>query len=98
MKYIIPAFLCIALVGASPPTKTPQSFLGSLHVDQRISLVEHGDKYEITMFQGKMPLPFTVVEVGQDYVVVRDMAGVADLNIPIYSIKAIKAIRMPVGG
>ena len=40
------------------------------------------------------PLTHRVVEVGPDYVRVRDMAQVSDTLIPIYSIKAITIVRL----
>jgi hypothetical protein len=40
-----------------------------------------------------MPLSHTVVEVGDDFIVVRDIAKVAETRIAIYAIKSVSQIR-----
>ena len=38
-------------------------------------------------------LGYKVADVGHDYVVVEDIAGVTELRIPIYSVKAVSILR-----
>ena len=45
---------------------------------------------------GYHPMPQKIIEIGQDYVVFRDLVGITDTIVPVYSIKSIKVLR--VGG
>jgi hypothetical protein len=40
-----------------------------------------------------VPMSHTVVEVGQDYVVMKDIAEVTETRIPIYAIKAVMLLK-----
>ena len=47
------------------------------------------------MLLKNIPLGQKVIEVGVDYVVVEDAAGVTDTRIPVTSIKAITKLKVP---
>jgi hypothetical protein len=51
-------------------------------------------RWEITLM-ADVRLGHRVIEVGTDYVVVVDVAGVTETRIPIYSIKSIVRIKVP---
>ena len=71
------------------------TFLDHLRPGQAVSLTDKDGRYEIGAFPpGIQPLGQNVIEVGQDYVVLRDLMGITDTIIPIYSIKSIKVIRI----
>ena len=38
---------------------------------------------------------FKVMEIGADYVVIQDVAGVTESRIPLWSIKAITRLKVP---
>lgn len=70
------------------------AFLDRLNAGQAVSLTDQDGRYEIGVFpKGIQPLGYTVIEVAQDYVVLRDIAKVTDTIIPIYSIKSIRVLR-----
>jgi hypothetical protein len=78
----------------TPPTAT---FLQRLKPGRPVSFTEKDGRYEIGLLpENFRPLGHNVVEVGKDFVVVRDLVGITDTVIPVYSIKAIKILR--VGG
>jgi hypothetical protein len=66
--------------------------LSVLSKGQAVSLKEVSGRYEIGIIPEAM-LGCKVVEVGADYVVVKDIAGVTELHIPIYSIKAVSILK-----
>jgi hypothetical protein len=73
------------------------TFLERLKPGQPVFLTEKYGRYEIGVFpENFRPLSHNVVEIGQDYVVLRDIANITDTVVPIYSIKAIRVLR--VGG
>jgi hypothetical protein len=68
--------------------------LGVLAKDQAVSLKDSGGRYEIVVYaDGPGVLPYKVIEVGSDYVVVQDIAEVSEWHIPIYSVKAVNIVR-----
>ena len=74
-------------------TKAKPGLFTTLRVGQAVNLKDVGPAYEISMFDNDLPLSHTVIEVGDDYVVVRDIAKVAETRIPIYAIKSVSFIR-----
>ena len=74
-----------------------QLFLDRLKPGELIAVEEKNGRYQLGLFPKTFcPLSHTVVEVGTDFVVVRDLAGITDTIIPMYSISSIKVLR--VGG
>lgn len=96
-RSIIAALLCatLALACLSPAAngqeKGRKSFLSVLKEGQGIVLKEAAGRYELTLTEGG----HKVIEVGPDYVVVEDLAGVTETRIPVYSIKGITRIKGP---
>ena len=74
--------------------KPRKGFLAVLKEGQTVVLKESAGKYEITLMKN-LPLGQKVIEVGSDYVVVEDAAGVTETRIPVTSIKAIIKLKIP---
>lgn len=95
-RSIIAVLLCVAVVLGclSPETsgqeKGRKSFLSVLKEGQAVVLKEAAGRYEITLMEGA----HKVIEVGPDYVVVEDLAGVTETRIPVYSIKSITRMKV----
>jgi hypothetical protein len=96
-RSIIAVLFCatLALACLSPEAsgqeKGRKSFLSVLKEGQGIVLKESAGRYEITLMDGG----HKVIEVGPEYVVVEDLAGVTETRIPVYSIKSITRIKEP---
>jgi len=61
-----------------------------------ITLTEAADRFEIGILPGVPgPLVHEVTAVGEDYVAVKDIAGVTETVIPLFSIKCVKTMRLP---
>lgn len=84
------AFACLS-PEASGQEKGRKSFVSALKEGQSVVLKESAGRYEITLMEGG----HKVIEVGPDYVVVEDLAGVTETRIPVYSIKSITRIKVP---
>jgi hypothetical protein len=68
--------------------KQPVGVLGVLKPGSRVALREVGDRFEINTFEGSgLFQNQEVVEVNSDYVVLRDISGVTQARIPVYSIR-----------
>ena len=83
------AFACLS-PAANGQEKGRKGFLSVLKEGQAVVLKEAGGRYEITLMEGG----HKVIEVGPDYVVVEDLAGVTETRIPIFSIKSIARIKV----
>ncbi len=82
---------------APPADRKGIPFLEHLKPGQAVSLAEKDGRYEIGVFPpAYQPLGHKVIEIGQDYVVFRDFAEITETIVPVYSLKAIKVLR--VGG
>ena len=93
----VTAIVLIAAVSASSqaPEKPRQDFLSAMKVDQAVTVKEMNGRYDITMIEnGLAQMSHKIVEVGSDYVVVADLAGVIETRIPVYSIK--KSVRLKI--
>jgi hypothetical protein len=75
---------------ANGQDKGRKGFLSVLKEGQAILVKEAAGRYEITLMEGG----HKVIEVGPDYVVVEDVAGVTETRIPIFSIKSITRIKV----
>jgi hypothetical protein len=73
--------------------KKPKGIFSSLKVGQPVTLTDHGAAFSISLLDEGLPLTHKVVEVGEDYVVVEDIAGVTEATLPIYSLKGIVKTR-----
>ncbi len=69
----------------------PTGVLANLEVGQLVNVKEISDRYLLTVIEGesKLPMPHTILELGSDYIVVRDFTGLNETRIPIYSIQAV---------
>lgn len=93
---VITAFLALGIFSASGQAPTqPRGVLGVLHAGQAASVKESGGRYEISLFEnGPELLSHKVVDVGPDYLVVEDVAGVAETRIPIFSLKSVVTVKL----
>jgi hypothetical protein len=93
--------LVLVAIGATTssgqsPDKQPKGFFSTLKVGQVIAVKEVAGRYEISMIEGVPgPLGHKVIEIGTDYLVVENFAGVIETRIPVFSIKAIIKIKVP---
>jgi len=72
----------------------PNHVFSRLKVGQAVNLTEDGGGYKIGVFETDVPLSHTLIEIGSDYVILRDVSEIHDVLIPVYSLKAIETIRL----
>ncbi len=72
--------------------KPSKGFLSALKEGQSVSVKEVAGRYDITMMTD-MRLGHTVKEIGNDYLVVEDAAGLTETRIPVFSIKSIVKLK-----
>jgi len=91
---LVTVVLVSILLAQAEPRREAAGVLGVLRKGQPISLKDRGSRYEITLFEGtNIPMGHEVVEVGSDYLVVKDIANVTVSRIPIYAVKSVNTMR-----
>lgn len=90
------AFVVVASFMASShgQEKTRKGFLSVLKEGQSVSVKEVAGRFEITLMKD-VKLGPKVIEVGADYLVLEDIAGVTETRIHVTSIKAIVRLKLP---
>jgi tellurite resistance protein len=79
---------------ASQQQPTPRkSVFSSLKAGQPVTVKDKGQSVEISTMEGDTLGTHTVVEIGDDYIVLRDVAGVTESRVPIYAIRGIVHIK-----
>ena len=74
--------------------KLKKTFLSALKEGQVVSVKEVAGKYELTVMKNA-PVGSKVIEVGTDYVVLEDPAGVMETRVHVTSIKSIIRLKLP---
>lgn len=91
---VVPAMLAFAGV-ALPQDMAEKSVFSTLRTGQKIILKESpSGRYEILVFKDA-PGTSKITEIGRDYLVVEDAAGISELRIPVTSISVIRTIKSP---
>jgi hypothetical protein len=93
---VIAAFLALSLFAASGQAPAQhRGVLSVLHAGQQVAVKDVGGRYEISMFEnGPDLLSHKLIEVGPDYLVIRDIAAVSETRIPMWSIKAVVTLNL----
>jgi len=85
----------LLFVASGQAPAKPHGILSVLHAGQPVSLADDDGGYRLNLFKdGPEILGHKVVEVGSDFVVVEDIAGIQQLRIPVYSLKSIGITRI----
>jgi len=96
MKNWMHVFVLIAVAMAlgAQDAQEPKNAFSMLKVGQSVSLNDHGSAYSLSFFDDEIPLTHTLIDVGEDFVVVRDIAGVRETLVPVYAVKSIERVRL----
>lgn len=84
----------LAVAAAPKEDNKGKGIFAPLEKGQKVGLKETASGFEISVMAG-VDLAHTIKEIGADYIVVEDVAGVTETRIPLFSIKAVKIVRLP---
>lgn len=90
---LIVSLIAVVTTLSAQNAPNPKSVFSILKVGQAVNLKDHGSAYSLSIIEDEVPLSHTVVEVGVNYVVVRDIAGVTDSVVPVNAVKAIERVK-----
>lgn len=88
---LLAALLLTPLFAQQEAQPKLRGVFGNLKVGQAINVKETGERYLLTVIEGesKLPQPHKILEVEQEFVVVKDFTGLNETRIPITSVKAV---------
>ena len=92
------AFVALAsfTVSGQAPDKPRKGFLSAITEGQAVSVRENAGRFEISMFDdGPAILGHQIVEVGENWLLVEDIAHVTQTRISVYAIKSIVKVKVP---
>ena len=93
---LLASFIMVLAVSIGMAPAEQVGVLGGLRPGLPITLTEAQGRFEIGIVPGiPGPLGHEVTAVGDDYVAVKDVAGVTETVIPLFSIKCVKTLRQP---
>ena len=103
MNHISTGLILVAVIvvvaftaSGQAPERPSKGFLSVLTKGQTVIVKDNGGRIEISTFaNGPATLGHKITEVGEDYLVVEDFAGVTETRIPVYSIKSIVKVSFP---
>ena len=80
------------VIGADE-VKKPKGVFSAIKVGQSVSLKDEGSAFTITFFEPDLQQSHKVVEIGDNFIVVRDLAEVTETTVPVYAVKSIVKVR-----
>ncbi len=92
---VVAVMAVVVAARAQEPAKPAAGVLAGLRVGQNIVMVDAGAGVHLTVFSAERPAPgpFRITELGTDYVVIQDVAGLNEHHIPIYAIKMVTNVK-----
>jgi hypothetical protein len=90
---VLTAVVATSAAPRADEAKSTKGVCSGLKVGQSVSLKDMGSAFSITVFDPELPQSHKVIEIGENFIVVRDIAEVTETTIPIYSVKAIVKVK-----
>ena len=86
--------VAVAVALGAEDVKKSKGVFSTLKVGQNVTLKDEKAAFTISFFDEDLPLAHKVIEIGEDYVVIRDVVGIKETTIPVYALKAVEKIRV----
>lgn len=78
---------------SQPPPAARRTVFSPLKAGQSVVLKERAGLYEVGTMDEAGPMTHKVVEVGDDFLVLRDEAGAVESRIPVTAVRAVVHVR-----
>jgi hypothetical protein len=82
---------------AGPAKPAAAAVFAGLRPGQTVVVKDFGDSYQITMAGSATPPGYEIVEIGADYIAIKDIANLGLTRIPIYSVKSVVTMNIAFG-
>lgn len=92
------ATVTLVIVGSTgvsqPPAAKRKTVFSTLKVGQAVTLKEKGSAWEIGTVGEIGLLSHKVTEIGDDFIVLRDGAGIVETRIPVTAVRAVTHVAL----
>ncbi len=78
---------------SQPPAAARRTVFSTLKVGQAVAAKERNGLYEVSTMDEAGATTHKVIEVGDDYLAVRDEAGVTESRIPVTAVRAVVLVK-----
>ena len=86
-------FITVAFTLGADDIQKPTGVFSSLKIGQSVTLKDEDTGITISFFDEELPLAHKIIEIGDDFIVVRDIANMTETTIPVFSIGKIVKVR-----
>lgn len=82
-----------AITPGQQPAQQRRDFLSALKVGQSVNVKEVSGRFVLSVIDDGQPLSHKVIEIGSDFVLLEDMAGVREIRVPLYTISSFTRLK-----
>lgn len=90
--FVLLPVLAIVLLAVGAADAPKETVFSGLKVGQPVGLKDHSRAFEISVIDD-VPQSHKIIEIGDDFIVLEDVAAVNQTTIPVTSLKAIVRLR-----
>ena len=83
--------VAILLSGWAAPAK--RTTFSDLKVGDNVGLKDLGERYQISVLDKGILQSHKIIEVGDDFIVLEDVAEVTRITIPVYAVKSVVRLK-----
>jgi hypothetical protein len=90
---IVATVIWLSAASSQPPLAARKTVFSTLKVGQPVILKDKAALFEISTMDIGDVGTHKVIEIGEDYVALRDIADITELRVPIYAVRAIVQVQ-----
>jgi len=92
--WIIVVLVVVAIALGADDAKKPRGAFSKLKVGHQVTLRQESSGFMLSFFDDdKVPLTHTVIEIGDDFIVVEDVSATRETTIPIFALRSIEKVK-----
>jgi len=83
-----------AVALSADEVKKPRGAFSKLRISQQVTMRQEPSGFTISYFDDDtVPLTHKVIEIGEDHIVVEDIAATRETTIPVYALRSIEKLK-----
>ena len=90
---LLAALWIISPARSQPQTPSKTTILSSLQPGQSVTVADKGSSVVISTIEGVESGTHTVIEIGDDFIGLRDASKITESRVPVHAIRAIVHIK-----
>jgi len=91
---IVVVLVVVAIALGADEANKPRGAFSKLRISQQVTVRQEPSGFTILYFNDDtVPLTHKVVEIGDDFLVVEDIAATRETTVPIYALRSIEMVK-----